>query len=187
MLLRACPCCLSAALRHLPEALAGLAPDKLPDARVGVIFEGAFEAEGVRIRVDILERKPNGWQFIEVKSSARVKPEHLDELAVQWHVITACGVDLVETQLTHIDTDYVRGDGDIDWLALFVHHDVTVEVHERLPLVPELIARMNATRALWKAPVIRPGLHCHNPYTCEFWKRCTADKPADWIFNIPHF
>jgi Rhodopirellula transposase DDE domain len=28
--------------------------------------------------------------------------------------------------------------------------------------------------------------HCHSPYSCEHWERCTASKPADWAFYMPH-
>ena len=30
-----------------------------------------------------------------------------------------------------------------------------------------------------------PGLQCGDPYPCEFWDRCTAYKPADWVFYLP--
>ena len=26
----------------------------------------------------------------------------------------------------------------------------------------------------------------HSPYECEFLDRCTANKPKDWIFYLPH-
>src|SRR5204863_7392558 len=64
----------------------------MADPNVPAIFEAAFEFDQVRIRVDILERFPDGWRFCEVKSSTRVKDEHLDEMAVQWHVLESCGV-----------------------------------------------------------------------------------------------
>jgi hypothetical protein len=34
-------------------------------------------------------------------------------------------------------------------------------------------------------PDAEPGSHCGTPYACEFWDRCTADKPADWIGYFP--
>jgi hypothetical protein len=37
------------------------------------------------------------------------------------------------------------------------------------------------------APKIEPDGHCHTPYTCEHWDRCTATKPADWVFYMPDF
>jgi len=158
----------------------------LADSTVPAIFEAAFEFDQLRIRVDILERLPGGWRLCEAKSSTKTKPEHLDELAVQWHVITACRIDLIDAQLIHINNTYVRGDGEIDWPALFGRDDVTGEVRKLLPAVPTLIAKMHTTLRLTEAPMIRPGKHCDHPYKCEFWGRCTAAKPPDWIFKIPH-
>ena len=46
----------------------------MTDERVPAIFEGAFEFEGIRIRVDVLERLANGaWGLREVKSSTGPK------------------------------------------------------------------------------------------------------------------
>jgi hypothetical protein len=86
----------------------------MADPTIPAIFEAAFEFDRVRIRVDILERLACGWRLCEVKSSTKTKPEHLDELAVQWHVITACGIDLVDAQLIHINNTYVRGGAEVD-------------------------------------------------------------------------
>jgi len=54
----------------------------------------------VLIRVDILERLSNDrWRLKEVKSSTRVKDEHLEELALQAHVIAANDLELAEIYL----------------------------------------------------------------------------------------
>ena len=34
-------------------------------------------------------------------------------------------------------------------------------------------------------PDAEPGKPCSTPYDCEFWDRCTADKPADWVAYLP--
>src|SRR6202040_4467599 len=49
----------------------------------------------------------------------------------------------------------------------------------------ERIANMHAVLSLREAPDIRPSRHCFRPYDCEFWKRCTSEKPKDWVFYIP--
>jgi hypothetical protein len=51
--------------------------------------------------------------------------------------------------------------------------------------VPERIAEMHAVLSLREAPDIMPDRHCFRPHDCEFWRRCTADKPKDWVFYIP--
>ena len=155
-----------------------------PDVRT--IFEAAFAFDRVLIRADILERLPSGaWRLSEVKSSTQVKPEHLHDLAIQAYVIAGCGPALEQMQVVHVDTTYVRGEHGIDWGAYFKPEDLTDEVRELLPSVPERVAKMHAVLGMSTAPEIRPGGHCFSPFECEFWTRCTANKPSDWIFYLP--
>jgi len=136
---------------------------------VPAIFEAAFAFDRVLIRADILERLPSGaWRLSEVKSSTRVKPEHLHDLSIQAYVIGGCGVALEQMQLVHVDTAYVRGENGIDWCAYFKRADVTGEVRELLPSVPDRVANMHAVLGLPAAPEVRPSGHCFSPFECEF-------------------
>jgi hypothetical protein len=153
---------------------------------VPAIFEAAFTFDNVVIRADILERLPGDrWRLAEVKSTKRVKPEHLHDLAIQTYVLEGCGFAINEMLLTHVDPGYERGEHGIDWHAFFCRRDVTAEVRDLLPSVPERVSEMHATMALPRAPEIRPSRHCFSPYECEFWSRCTAKKPTDWIIHLP--
>src|SRR6266542_2455521 len=51
-----------------------------------IIYEAAFAAEGLFVAIDILERTPDGFDVTEVKSSTKVKDEHLQDLALQAYV-----------------------------------------------------------------------------------------------------
>ena len=152
---------------------------------VQAIFEAAFAFDNVLIRADILQRLPSGaWRLAEVKSTTRVKPEHLHDLAIQAYVITGCGITLEQMQLIHVDTSYVR-ENEIDWHAYFKPEDLTDEVRDLLPSVRERVAEMHAVLGMPTAPEVRPSGHCFSPFECEFWTRCTANKPLDWIFYLP--
>ncbi len=156
------------------------------DPNVPAIFEAAFAFDRVLMRADILERLPSGgWRLAEVKSSARVKLEHLHDLAFQVYVIAGSGLAVEEMQLVHVDTSYVRAESGIDWHAYFRRADVTSEVRDLLPSVPEHVAEMHAFLAMPTAPEVRPSGHCFSPFAYEFWDRCTADKPSDWIIYLP--
>jgi hypothetical protein len=158
----------------------------ITDPTVPAIFEAAFTFNNVVIRADILERLPGGkWRLAEVKSTMRVKPEHKHDLAVQAYVIAGSGLSVQEMHLVHVDTSYVRGKDGIDWQRYFKRRDVTAEVRDLLPFVPQGVAEMHTILALPEAPDIRPSRHCFSPHECEFWPRCTARKPADWIIHIP--
>src|SRR5208283_3344843 len=52
------------------------------------IYEGAFSHNGVFIKADILHLGPDGWELYEVKSSASQKEHYLDDIAVQYYVIS---------------------------------------------------------------------------------------------------
>ena len=163
----------------------------LGDPTANAIFEGAFEHDGVLVRVDILERmvgtggEPLSWRLIEVKSSSRVKDVHLDDLAIQRDVLHGCGIALSAMGLMHIDTDYVYEGGEIDVGQLFTIENVTEAVMNRRLKVPEQIAEMKAVLLQNLPPVVEPGPHCHSPYECPFWNHCTKDKPVRWIYHLP--
>ena len=158
----------------------------LADPAVPAIFEAAFEYAGVRIRADVLERLPGGgFGLREVKASASVKPEHLDDCAVQLHVLEGCGLRIASVELVHVNRDYVRDAGAIDWPAFFARVDLTREVAAALPGVRERLPRFHAVVRAPSAPEIEPSGHCFAPHDCEFWDHCTRNKPDDWIFHLP--
>jgi len=158
----------------------------IADPAVPAIFEAAFAFDRVLMRADLLERLPNGaWRLGEVKSTTRVKPEHLHDLAIQAYVIAGSGLIVEQMELVHVDTSYVRGENPIDWQGYFRREDVTAEVRDLLPSMPERVAVMHTILGAPVAPEIRPSSHCFSPFECEFWDRCTGNKPADWIINLP--
>ncbi|CUS38906.1 DUF2779 domain-containing protein [Candidatus Nitrospira nitrificans] len=163
----------------------------LQDPMIPAIFEGAFEHDGVLVRVDILERVQTGegesssWRLIEVKSSTRVKDVHLDDLAIQSHVVQGAGLRLDATCLMHIDTGYLYKDGNVDLQALFSIEDVSEAVADRRGRVPERVAAMKALLSGSQVPMIEPAQHCHTPYDCPFWTHCTKEKPQRWIYHLP--
>jgi hypothetical protein len=152
---------------------------------VQTIFEAALTHHGVLVRVDALERLSDGlWRLNEVKSSTRIKDEHLQDIALQTYVIVGAGLKLADAHLVYINHDYTR-DEEIDWNGLFCREDVSEKLVTFLPEVPERIAEMHEVLCSREAPDIRPSRHCFQPHDCEFWKYCTANKPSDWVFHIP--
>ncbi|MBX3329205.1 MAG: DUF2779 domain-containing protein [Nitrospira sp.] len=163
----------------------------LQDPMVSAIFEGAFEYDGVFVRVDILERVHNSetgtssWRLIEVKSSTRVKDVHLDDLSIQSHVVQGVGLRLAATCLMHIDTGYLYQGGEVELQTLFSIEDVSEAVTDRRGRVPERLIAMKAMLLNSEPPEIEPDQHCHTPYECPFWAHCTKEKPQRWIYFLP--
>lgn len=179
-----------AGYRQAETALAQTA-ELIADRSVPAIFEAAITADGVLIRVDVLERvqrtqgEPDAWNLIEVKSSTRVKDVHLDDLALQRHVLVSAGFSIERCFLMRINTGYVYQGGDLDLPALFAMDDVSDLVAERQRTVPDRLAEMKAMLVHPTVPEREPGEHCLTPYECPFWAHCTRDKPARWIFHLP--
>jgi hypothetical protein len=158
----------------------------LADSAVPAIFEAAFDHAGVRIRVDVLERLGDGRVGLrEVKSSTRLKAEHVEDLAVQRFVLEGSGVEVASTELVHVNRAYIRGEGGIDWPRFFERVDCADDVEEALCELPDRVGAMAALVAQREPPRVEPGPHCGSPHACEFWDYCTRRKPSDWIFRLP--
>ena len=158
----------------------------LVDPSVPAIFEAAFEHDGVRVRVDVLERLPGRqWGLREVKSSGSVKDHYADDVAVQVHVLRGSGIDLPSAEVIHVDTSYVRGDLGIDWPQFFHRADVMEDACARLEGIEDRLAGQMACLDEPMEPHVEPGGQCGWPVECDHWDRCTAGKPWDWIAYLP--
>ena len=114
----------------------------IADSTVPAILEATFVYDGVLVRVDALERLPDGrWRVNEVKSSTRIKDEHVEDLALQVYVLAGNGLELADAYLIFTNDKYHRGE-EVDWNALFHRQDVTEDVISLLPRMPERIAEM---------------------------------------------
>jgi hypothetical protein len=157
----------------------------MQDPNVRSIYEAAFFYDGVRIRVDILERLDNGqWNLIEVKSSTSVKDVHLPDVAIQYYVLEGSGLDINQAFLLLINNQYVYDGNNLDLENFFSSFDVT---NQALSLQNEITIRIAEHKEMLNAPnapVIKPSRHCHRPYSCDFWDYCTKDMPKHWVLNL---
>ena len=153
---------------------------------VPAIFEGVFEHDGVLVRVDVLHRRRDGrWRLVEVKSSTSVKEQHLDDVAIQYRVLSRSGLDVGSCCLAHVNRSFVFRGGSIDPWRFFRIRNVTRQV---VRLQPKLTFQLRAAftvLSMPKAPDIAPGKHCTSPVTCEFFDRCNPPLPDDHIGYLP--
>jgi predicted RecB family nuclease len=160
--------------------------DFVKNEAITAIFEAALQSGRLFARVDILERGKRGaWNICEVKSSTEVKDEHIDDVAFQLHVANEAGLKIGRVEIIHVNRDYVLKEKGIETKRYFRRVDVTAEAEKRLRDIPGMIKTFLKTVDKDRAPDIEPWTQCHDPYTCEFLERCTADKPKDWIFYLP--
>ncbi len=92
--------------KHLSEAIRNTR-ELIANPEVPAIFEATFEHDGVLVRTDVLKRNGGGFHLTEVKSSTKVKPEHTDDVSIQRYVMAGCGVQVKDTNVTHLSRDYV--------------------------------------------------------------------------------
>jgi predicted RecB family nuclease len=153
---------------------------------IPAIFEGVFEHGGVLVKVDILHRRRDKrWRLIEVKSSTSVKEEPLDDVAIQYRVLSRCGLDVGCCCLAHVNRSFVFRGGSIDPWRFFRIRNVTRQV---VKLQPKLTFQLRAAftvLSMPSAPEIAPGRHCTSPVTCEFFDRCNPQRPDDHIGYLP--
>ena len=159
----------------------------IADRSVPAIYEAAFTFERIRVRADILTRVyGSSFDLVEVKSSTRVKPEHIPDVAVQLYVLKGSGISVNKVFLMHIDNSYVYQGGDYDLGGLFQLEDVTDPAHAFLSsTVPGALADMWEALSQEEAPDIEIGNQCTSPYRCSFYSYCHQDGPEHAIEELP--
>ncbi len=139
-----------------------------------VIYEAAFQYEGILCAVDILVKRGDQWVAYEVKSSTGVKDPFVQDAALQYYVITNAGLPLQDFFIVHLNRAYIRY-GDLDIPQLFSSASVLERVQELQPFINEKIAELKNVLKLKDAPVIEVGTHCKKPYPCDFYGFCSKD------------
>ena len=149
----------------------------MADDGIPSIYEAAFTFEGIRIRVDALWRNGGeGFDLVEVKSTTRVKKEHISDVAIQVYAVEGAGIPIGKAYLMHLNRDYMYPGGDHDLGQLFTLEDVTETARSFLSgRVNDDLLRMWEALVLDAAPEIETGKHCTSPYRCSFFGHCHQD------------
>ena len=148
------------------------------EAGATVIYEATFISDGLLAMADILQRNGDCWDFFEVKSSTRVKPYHLNDAAIQWHILGR-HITLGRAHIMHIDNRYGL-DGELDLQQLLRSVDVTSTV---LSMQKDLHAGLASMRAMLDAaePDVAIGPHCGIPRECPLFANCHGHLPPDSV------
>jgi hypothetical protein len=152
------------------------------DRGTKAIYEATFSFDDVFVKADIIVRNRGSWDLYEVKSSTSVKEHHWDDVAVQYYVLSGCGLPINKAYLVHINNGYVR-DGDIVPEELFVLQDITGIVKEKQASIPDTLAEMRAMLR-GEMPEIDIGPHCSDPYDCDFMGFCWQHVPEVSVFSL---
>lgn len=148
-----------------------------------VIYEAAFQFDGVLVLLDILVKDLDGWKAYEVKSSTSVHNTYLNDATIQNYVITQSGIDLKDISIIHINNQYVFEE-ELNIQQLFTSKSVKKEVDKLLPSIPKQVKSMKEVLELDKVPKVEIGAHCGDPYPCDFASKCWGHLPEYSVFDI---
>jgi hypothetical protein len=143
-----------------------------------VIYEAAFQFEGVLCALDILVNKNGKWHAYEVKSTTSVKPPFLLDAALQYHVLSNCGIELQDFYIMHLDSSYIRY-GELEIKKLFKPVSVKKEILSLQKEIASKLIELKDVLKLKEAPGKQVGSHCNKPYSCDFIGHCHKDVPED--------
>jgi len=148
----------------------------------GTIYEASLEHDGIFVRVDILHKGEHGWEIHEVKAGTKLDPVYVEDVALQYYVVTGAGLEVDHAGLCHINKDYTRR-GDLKVEELFTSADITGQVKERQSFVVEQL-RSQRRMLDGRLPEIDIGPQCTQPYDCDYRDHCWKHIPADSVFDL---
>lgn len=162
--------------REHDQSVAKTASDLAAGAKV--IYEAAFTYNGIKVRVDALERLDNGTFAInEVKSTSKFsKEKHGLDVAIQLYLLKGSNLDISRVNLVHLNKEYEWHGGEYDLEQLFIDSDVTdyaTEAQEEIALqVENLLAVVKAD----ELPKVPDTVACKKPYACPYIKTCPVER-----------
>jgi len=152
-----------------------------------IIYEAAFGYDGLLAICDIIVKVKDAvgeqYDVYEVKSSTELKDVYIEDVAFQQYVLNVCGIAVRDTYIVYIDNQYKR-QGPLDISGLFTMERVTESARA---LQPEIAESLPDVFALLESEEEYPcdiGLHCSNPYLCQFKTYCWSHIPETSVFNI---
>jgi hypothetical protein len=146
------------------------------------IYEATFLYDDIIVMVDILHKGDKGWELYEVKSSTSLKEEYLNDVSIQYYVLSGSALAVSQASLVNINNEYVRK-GDVESAQLFNINNLTKEVIQNQKFVADEISNM---RSMLKraCPKVDIGPQCSSPYECDFIDHCWADIPEKSVFDL---
>jgi len=164
--------------KKLSDNVVELTNAAIANPNIKAIYEAAFIFDNVLVRVDVLLRRGDVWEIIEVKSSKEAKPHHLNDITAQAYVVLGCGLKLSSMKIAHINRDFLYK-GNEDYAGLLIEVDVTNEVIERLPHVKTWVNSLHPIVQV-NSPIPEEDVEeskCNHPYPCQFLPQCSAELP----------
>lgn len=149
-----------------------------------VFFQKTVESNGLVTRCDVLvKRSETHYELYEVKSSTKLKDEHLHDIAFQVVAFEQNDYPVKDTFLVHVNGNYVRN-GPIQVRDLLIIAPTTDMVSSILPTTTTTI--QTALDYINGPEPTTDGYHsCSQKFDCPFFKIKYPNFPEYSIFNMP--
>lgn len=150
-----------------------------------VIYEAAFEYKSCYARADIIKysKDTKKWKIFEVKSSTKVKDEHIDDVGLQAWIMANSGLPIEQINILYINNACRFPNLE----NLFITEDVTQKIRSvYLGILPK-VSDIFSTIQKDEVPDIGIGQHCIDPNECGFKDSCWKEKniPELSVLNLP--
>ena len=159
---------------------------KMLKSKPNIITEASFNYDNNFCSVDILKNNLDGVEIYEVKSSTDVHDIYLDDASYQYFVLSNLGLNVKKVCIVYINKQYVR-DKELEIEKLFNIQDITDiaklkqdEIKKTIEMANKYMDEYNGDNE----PNTDIGMHCFNPYKCEFWEYGTRNLPKPNVFDI---
>ncbi len=124
-------------------------------------------------------RKKGGWELLEAKSSKKLKPEHIPDIAIQSFIVRKCmkqlGTNLTAVKLIHINGDFTLKEEDNYEGLINDENNITRKVIEEEEKIPKYIKDFILfTNRNSPCPEKEMGNHCKKPYDCDYQNKCKS-------------
>ncbi len=153
-----------------PEAATQTAA-AMADPATQTIYKGVFDTGDIHVRVDILRRRTEGWELVDVRSGLKVKRGYLVDIGLQIAVLSALGIRIVDAHIAHLRRGAKAG---------AIHPDTHMRVarvtDRVVPFVMPDTAPYREVLALEHEPAIAPGAQCGVPWRCPYLSHCGPSK-----------
>lgn len=151
-----------------------------------IIAEACFKYENNFCSVDILKNDIDGVEIYEVKSSTHMEDIYLEDAAYQYYVLSNLGLNVKKVYVVYINSTYVKK-GELELNKLFNIEDVTHIAKGKQEQIKNNIIEIDKYMTKYdekSEPENSIGMHCTNPYNCEYWQYCTRNLPKPNVFDI---
>ena len=137
----------------------------------------------VLVYADIIVRSGKKWKLFEVKSSTSISETYVNDISIQYYVMSNAGLDIEDISIVYINNEYIRF-GNLDLETLFHIESLLPYAVENMDWIDEEVERLKSVVAQKEIPNIDIGMQCYDPYKCGFIGHCWNHIPENSVFDI---